>query len=322
MQSRHKPVVTVFGGSGFIGTQVVQDLAQKGYRVRVAVRRPELAGHVQMFGLVGQVLPVQANVRNKESVERALLGADYAINLTGILYQAGKQRFDAVHTEGAGTVAAAAKAAGVKGFVHMSALGADAASNSLYAQSKAAGEKAVLDAYADAVIVRPSLVFGADDNFFNMFGQLAVRSPILPVVGASTKFQPVYVGDVAQAIVKGMEGAVKGGKVYELGGPETETMKELMERVLKETERPRILLPLGAGTASLIASFAQLLPSPMLTTDQVRLLQTDNVVSEEAIKQKRTLAGFGIHPTAMDSILSTYMWQYRKNGQFSIRAEA
>ncbi|GGA37926.1 complex I NDUFA9 subunit family protein [Pelagibacterium lentulum] len=309
-------LVTIFGGSGFIGTQLTQELARRGYRIRVAVRRPDLAGHVRMFGFPGQIQPIQANLRYPESVARAVEGADIVINLVGILFEKGKQRFAAVQAQGAKVVAEAAKAAGAERLVHMSAIGASETSASAYARSKALGEIEVLKAFPDAIIIRPSIVFGSDDGFFNLFGMLARISPVMPLIGGNTKFQPVYVADVAQAFALAAEGAVKGGKVYELGGPDVETMRQLMERVLSETRRKRLLFPVPFGLAKLKASFLALLPRPLLTPDQVVQLRIDNVVSPEAIKQKRTFAAFGITPTGMDIVLPTYMWRFRKHGEF------
>jgi uncharacterized protein YbjT (DUF2867 family) len=316
MASRTSKLVTIFGGSGFVGTQVVQLMARQGYRIRVAVRRPDLAGHVKPLGTVGQIQPIQANLRNPASVQRAVEGADIVINLVGILAEGGRQRFRAVHTMGAKNVAEAAKAAGAEALVHMSALGADVDSPSMSQQSKAMGEEEVLKHFPKAVIVRPSIIFGQGDGFFNLFGALARMFPVLPVISGKTKFQPIFVGDVAQAIVKAATGAVKTGKIYELGGSEVETMQELLQRVLVESNRQRPLVPMPLGLAKFKAMFLQLLPKKLLTVDQVVALSMDNVVSKDAIKQKRTLAAFGIEPTSMDAVLPTYMWQYRQSGQF------
>ncbi len=316
MASRTSKLVTIFGGSGFVGTQVVQLMARQGYRIRVAVRRPDLAGHVKPLGTVGQIQPIQANLRNPASVQRAVEGADIVINLVGILAEGGRQRFRAVHTMGAKNVAEAAKAAGAEALVHMSALGADVDSPSMSQQSKAMGEEEVLKQFPKAVIVRPSIIFGQGDGFFNLFGALARMFPVLPVISGKTKFQPIFVGDVAQAIVKAATGAVKTGKIYELGGSEVETMQELLQRVLVESNRQRPLVPMPLGLAKFKAMFLQLLPKKLLTVDQVVALSMDNVVSKDAIKQKRTLAAFGIEPTSMDAVLPTYMWQYRQSGQF------
>lgn len=312
-------LVTVFGGSGFIGTYLVQKLARAGYRVRVAVRRPDLAGHVRPLGAVGQVQPIQANLRYPDSVRRAVEGADIVVNLTGVLAEAGKQKFRAVHTMGAKTVAEAAAQAGVSTLVHMSALGADKEAASAYARSKALGEEEVMKAFPKAVIVRPSIVFGPDDGFFNLFGTMARLSPVLPLIGGDTKFQPVYVGDVAEALFRAATGQVKTGQTYELGGPETETMKQLLQRLLKVIGRKRILLPIPFGLASLMGSVLGLLPWKILTRDQVTQLQSDNVVSSQAVRQKRDIDAFGIEPAAMDAILPTYLWRFRKHGQFETK---
>ncbi len=314
-------LVTIFGGSGFVGTQVVQLLARAGYRVRVAVRRPDLAGHVKPLGNVGQVMPIQANVRNLESVQRAVRGAGTVINLVGIGHEAGRQRFRAVHTMGARNVAEAARQAGVTTLVHMSALGADPESPSAYARSKALGEAEVQAAFRNAIIIRPSIIFGQDDTFFNKHGSLARFLPVLPVIGAKAKAQPIYVGDVAEAFLGAVQGKVKPGRVYELGGPETETQLQLVQRVMAETQRRNLLLPIPAGLGKLLAlPFAFLPWAPLLTADQVELLQIDNVVSEAARKDKRTLAAFGVQPTAMDAILESYLWRFMKNGQFDRQA--
>ncbi|MDB5538848.1 MAG: hypothetical protein JWQ89_575 [Devosia sp.] len=309
-------IVTVFGGAGFIGTQLVQQLARRGYRIRVAVRRPDLAGHVRPLGAVGQVMPIQANIRNRDSVERAIRGAAIVINLVGIGNERGKQRFRAVHTLGAKNVAEAARALGVTQLVHVSALGADPQSPSTYARSKAFGETEVLVAYPGAVIIRPSIVFGPGDGFFNRYGMLARLLPVLPVIGGKSRFQPVYVGDVAEAIARAAEGKVRTGRIYEIGGPEVATHKQLVARVLADTGRNNPLLPLPAGLAKLMALPLAILPSPLITADQVDLLQTDNIVSEQAQREKRTLAAFDITPTAMDAILPSYLWRFMKNGQF------
>ena len=311
-------LVTVFGGSGFVGTQIVQQLAQHGHRVRVAVRRPDLAGHLKTLGTVGQIMPVQANIRYPASIQRAVAGADIVINLTGIGYERGKQTFAAVHVEGAGAIAQAARAAGVKALVHMSALGADTAAGvSAYAASKLAGEAAVFKAFPEAVVFRPSIMFGHDDGFFNLLGALSRFFPVLPLIGGDTRFQPAYVADVAAAFVLAGEGKAKPGKIYELGGPQIETHRQLMERVQREAQRNRPMLVLPAGTAKLLAWPLKFLPfAPLLTSDQVELLGSDNVVSDAAIKDKRTFAGLGIVPVSMDTILPTYLWRFRKHGQF------
>jgi uncharacterized protein YbjT (DUF2867 family) len=311
-------LVTIFGGSGFVGTHLVQLLARKGYRIRVAVRRPDLAGETRMFGTVGQVMPIQANLRNAASVQRAVAGADIVINLVGIGFERGKQRFDEVHSQGAALVARAAQAAGVSALVHVSALGVDkAAEVSAYASSKLAGEAAVLEAFPNAVVLRPSILFGQGDGFFNLMGTLARMFPIMPLISGKTLFQPVYVGDVAEAIAKAAEGEVKTGRIYELGGPDVESHKALMERILLEAGRKRPLVPFPAAIAKLGAAILGILPfKPLVTGDQIELLGIDNVVSDEARKDKRTFAAFGIAPQSMDEVLPTYMWRFRRHGEF------
>lgn len=318
MARSESKLVTIFGGSGFVGSHLVQVLARKGYRIRVAVRRPDLAGEVRVFGGVGQVVPIQANLRNEASIQRAVSGADIVINLVGIGHQSGKQRFDAIHVEGAAAVARAAKAAGATTLVHMSALAVDkAASVSRYAASKLAGEEAVLAAFPDAVIMRPSLMFGQNDGFFNLMGALSRLLPVMPLVHGKTRFQPVFVGDVADAMALAAEGGVKTGRIYELGGPDIETHKALMQRILREAARPRPLVPVPAGLMKFKAALLGILPfRPLVTPDQVETLSVDNVVSPKAIADKRTLSGLGITPTSMDEILPTYMWRFRRHGQF------
>ena len=311
-------LVTVFGGSGFVGRHVVRALAKRGYRIRVAVRRPDLAGHLQPLGSVGQIRAVQANLRYPESVDAAIAGAVGVVNLVGILAEGGRQRFLSVQAEGAASVARAAARHGISSLVHVSAIGADANSASLYAQSKAQGEATSLAAVPGAMILRPSVIFGAEDNFFNMFAGLAQIAPALPLIGGGhTRFQPVFVGDVAEAVARALDGAAKPGTIYELGGPEIRSFRELLDILLKEIGRPRLLLPLPFFIAKLQASFLQLLPKPLLTVDQVRLLEKDNVVSEQALSEARTLSGLGITPTAMAAILPSYLWRYRKGGQFA-----
>ena len=309
-------LVTVFGGSGFLGRHVVRALAREGYRVRPAVRRPDLAFHLQPMGRVGQIHAVQANLRYPDSVDAAVRGADVVINLVGILFERGKQRFEAVQQEGAHAVARAAAAHGAR-MVHVSALGADAGSPSLYARSKAAGEAAVLATAPDATIFRPSILFGPEDDFFNRFAAMARLSPALPLVGGGmTKFQPVFVGDVARAITRAVGGWAKVGTIYELGGPEVKTFRELMEYVLAVTERRRLLVPLPFAIAKLQAALLQYFPTPLLTPDQVELLRADNAVSAAAQAEGRTIESLGIEPTAIDAVVPGYLWRFRKAGQF------
>jgi len=315
----NRALVTIYGGSGFLGRHVVRAIARTGARMRIAVRRPELAGHLQPLGGVGQIVPVQANVRYPDSLIAAAEDADAVINLVGILFSAGKQTFKSVQDEGAGNVAEVAKAAGARAFVHVSAIGADPDSPSIYARSKAAGEAAVKDVLPDATIFRPSVVFGPEDDFFNRFAALARISPVLPLVGGGhTKFQPVFVGDVAQSIVAALQGRAGADGPYELGGPEILTMREVMERVLAYSMRSRPLVPLPFWLAKLQGFFLQWLPKPPLTVDQVRLLQTDNVVGEAAIKAERTLPGLDIEPVAVASVVPDYLERFRPRGQFSV----
>ena len=319
-QSNQDKLVTIFGGSGFVGRHVVRALCKRLYRIRVAVRRPDLAGHLQPLGQVGQVHAVQANVRYPASVAAAVRDADVVINLVGVLFERGAQRFAAVHTAGAEAIARAA-AAQRAGMIHMSAIGADANSTSAYARSKAAGEQAVLAAVPAATVFRPSVQFGPEDDFFNRFAALARLLPALPLIGGgATRFQPVFVGDVATAVADAVDGKSKPGTVYELGGPEVFTFKQLMEFVLATTERKRLLLPLPFAIAKLQAQFLQFLPTPLLTPDQVELLRHDNVVSEDARREGRTLEGLGIDPTAVAAVVPSYLWRFRKAGQFHNRA--
>ncbi|MGF1650255.1 MAG: complex I NDUFA9 subunit family protein [Hyphomicrobiaceae bacterium] len=319
--SNASPLVTVFGGSGFVGRYVVREMAQRGWRVRAAVRRPDLAGHLQPMGLPGQIHPVQANVRFPASVAAAVQGADAVVNLVGILAASGRQTFEALQHEGAETVAKAARAAGVARFVQMSAIGADANSPARYARTKALGETAALTAYPDAMVVRPSIVFGPEDEFFNRFAKMAVSSPVLPLIGGGrTRFQPVYVADVAKAVALGCVGAARPGTIYELGGPEIASFRTLLERTLEWSGRKRGFVSLPFWAAKLSALFSKPLPSGLrpLTVDQVRMLEVDNVVSQAAINEARTLQGLGIlEPTAMSAVVPDYMIQYRPRGQFA-----
>jgi NADH dehydrogenase len=310
-------LITVFGGSGFLGRQVIRVLARDGYRIRVAVRRPDLAGHLQPLGKVGQIMPVQANLRFPDSVTAAMRGAHIAINLVGILAPSGRQTFEAVQARGAATVAEAAASAGAR-LIHISAIGADAKSDSQYARSKAAGETAVHAAVPDAVIFRPSVVFGTDDQFTNRFAALAQLSPVLPLVGGgATRMQPVSVGDVALAVAAAVAGRARAGATYELGGPEVMTLREILAFILNTTGRQRSLLTLPFGLARLMAHVLQFAPQPFaLTPDQVTLLQSDNAVSEAAKAAGLTLEGLGIAPEAMAAIAPGYLWRFRRTGQF------
>jgi len=316
VQSSYDTLVTVFGGSGFVGRHVIRALAKRHYRIRVAVRRPELSGHLQPLGRVGQIHAVQANVRHRGSVAAAVRDADVVVNLVGILFERGRQRFDAVQTAGAEAVAQAAALHGAR-LVHMSALGADEASPSAYARSKAAGEAAVLAAAPGATIFRPSIVFGPEDDFFNKFAALARMMPALPLVGGGkTRFQPVFAGDVAAAFAAAAAGKTKPGTTYELGGTEVLSFRELMQYVLATIQRRRLLLPTPFWLAKMQATLLQLLPTPLLTRDQVELLRRDSVVSEAATREGRTLRGLGIESTSMQAIVPSYLWRFRRTGQF------
>jgi uncharacterized protein YbjT (DUF2867 family) len=298
---------------------VVRALARLGYRIRVAVRRPELAGHLQPLGWVGQIHAVQANLRYQASVEAAARGADVVINLVGVLFERGRQRFDAVHAFGAEAVALAACAFGAR-LIHVSAIGADERSASHYARSKATGEKLVLAAVPSAAILRPSVLFGPEDAFFNKFAAIACFSPALPLIGGGhTLFQPVFAGDVAAAVVAAVEGRARTGHIYELGGPEVRSFKDLMRFVLATIERRRLLVPIPFALARLQASLLQWMPKPLLTPDQVELLRSDIVVSEHARREGRTLETLGIDPVAMASVVPSYLWRFRKSGQFAKR---
>lgn len=314
-------LVTVFGGSGFVGRHVVRALARDGWRVRVAVRRPDLAGHVQPMGAVGQVMPVQANLRYPESVKAAVQGAEAVVNLVGILAKTRAQTFDAVHVRGAEVVAEAAKAAGARRLVHVSAIGASPRSKSTYGRSKAMGERAALKAFPDAVILQPSLIFGPEDDLFNRFAEMAAMSPVLPLIGGGrTRFQPVYVGDVARAVAHVCAGAGEPGAVYELGGPEIVSFRQILDKVQEWTGRARGYVSLPFSIAKLGAMLTAPLPTSMrpLTVDQVRLLQIDNVVSAQAISEGRTLQGLGVaNPHIMSAIVPGYLERFNPHGQYA-----
>jgi uncharacterized protein YbjT (DUF2867 family) len=320
-------LVTVFGGSGFIGRHLVRALALRGWRIRVAVRRPDLAFHLQPLGDVGQIHAVQANLRYPDSVAHALRDAAAAVNLVGILQETGAQRFDAIQYLGAQTVARAVKDAGLDIFVHMSAIGADPASSSHYAQTKAFGEAAVRQILPGAIIMRPSVVFGPEDQFFNRFAAMARFMPALPLIGGGeTKLQPVFVGDVAMAIGLAVEGKATPGTIYELGGPEVATLRRINEFVLKVTQRRRRLIPISFGRARSLAFVTEIIHKLSLglfpeiltiTSDQVKLLRGDNIVSPQALAEGRTLYGLGIAPEPFETFVPTYLYRYRKTGQFA-----
>jgi uncharacterized protein YbjT (DUF2867 family) len=314
-------LVTVFGGSGFVGRHTVRALARRGLRVRAAVRRPDLAGHLQPMGAVGQIHAVQANLRFPQSIGPAVAGASAVINLVGILAPSGRQTFDAVHVQGAREVARAAKAAGALTFVHVSAIGADARLAARYARSKAAAEAAVQEEFPQAVILRPSIVFGPEDEFFNRFAAMAQTSPFLPLIGGGrSKFQPVFVGDVAEAIAVAATGHAQPGTIYELGGPEVQSFRQLLDKTKAWSGRSNRYLPLPFWIAKLMAILTAPLPNALrpVTLDQLRMLQVDNVVSAAAEQEGRTLSGLGIAaPQSPDAIVPAYLEQYRPRGQFS-----
>ncbi len=321
MPSNIDTLVTVFGGSGFIGRHTIRALAKRDFRIRVAVRRPDLAGHLQPLGRVGQIMPVQANLRYPDSVTASVRGAQVVVNLVGVLAESGAQSFDAVQAEGAAAIARAAAAEGAR-LVHVSAIGADENSESGYARTKAAGEKAVFDAVPSATVFRPSVVFGPEDQFTNRFAALSRALPVLPLIGGGeTRLQPVFVGDVATAIADAVEGKARPGSTYELGGPDVLTLKQLQEYVLKTIERTRLLVPLPFALAKLQALVLQFAPGPLkLTPDQVELLRSDNVVSQVAQETGLTLQGLGIPPTSLEKIAPSWLWRFRRTGQFRIKA--
>jgi uncharacterized protein YbjT (DUF2867 family) len=316
MSSNLDTLVTVFGGSGFLGRSVVRALARRDYRIRVAVRRPELAGHLQPQGRVGQIHAVQANLRYPASVEAAMRDSHVAINLVGILAESGAQTFNAVQAAGAETVAKAAAGVGAR-MVHVSAIGADEKSAAAYARAKAAGEQAVLGALPSATIMRPSVMFGPEDQFTNRFAALARMLPVLPLVGCDTKMQPVYVGDVATAIADAVDGKAREGTTYEFGGPEVLSLREIIRIILDMIDRKRMLVSVPFGLARLQAAFLQFAPGALkLTPDQVELLRHDNVVSAAAKADGRTLEGLGITPDSLEAIAPQYLWRFRPSGQF------
>ena len=307
------PTATVFGGSGFVGRYTVGELARRGYRVRVAVRRPDRALFLIPMGDVGQITPVAANIRDDASVAAAVEGADAAINLVGVLYEAGAQRFHAVHADGAGRIARAAAAAGVDRMVHVSAIGAAPDSPAAYARSKAAGEEAVRNAFPGAAVVRPSVVFGIEDDFLNRFAWIARLAPALPLIGGgNTRFQPVYVGDVAAGIARIVEDHGTAGGIYELGGPEVYSFRELMETLLRHIGRRRPLLPVPGILAMLPAGLMELSPfPPLLTRDQIRMLACDNVAAGDA----PGLKDLGLAPTPLEAVAPGYLARYRRGGR-------
>lgn len=317
-------LVTIFGGSGFVGRYIAQRMAREGWRVRVAVRRPNEAHFVKPYGTVGQVQPLLCNIRDDNSVRQVTHGADAVINCVGTFDAGGKNNFDAVQHEGAARIARIAAEEGVESLVHLSAIGADAEGESLYARSKGKGEDAIIEAFPNAVILRPSVIFGPEDQFFNRFAGMARISPVLPLVGADTKFQPVYVDDVAHAAVEAALGNAPAG-VYELGGPDVHSFRELMDLMLETIHRRRLVIGLpfwlgslmGRVTGAISALTGGIAPQP-ITVDQVVSLRSDNVVSGDA----RTFSDLGIKPTAMEAVLPSYLWQFRPSGQYSALKES
>lgn len=311
-------IVTVFGGSGFLGRYAVQALARAGCRIKVAVRRPDLALHLQPLGGMGQIALIQANVRDDRSVSEALRGADAAINLAGILQPSGRQKFRAIHVEGAERIAKAARDRGVRALVHVSAIGASRLAKSAYARTKGEGEARVHAIFPEAVILRPSLIFGPEDDFFNRFAALGRIAPVMPLIGGKTRMQPVYAGDVAEAVKAALGGRAAKGVIYELGGPLTYSFRELLKKTGEWTVHPRPLFPVPFWIAKIPAFFVQFLPGAPITVDQIRLLERDNVVSAEAGREHRTLQGLGItEPRTIEAIVPLYLQRYRPQGEFS-----
>ncbi|MEH6404392.1 MAG: complex I NDUFA9 subunit family protein [Sneathiella sp.] len=308
-------LITIVGGSGFIGRHLVSRLAAKGYQIRLAVRDTEKAKLLITQGNVGQIAGMQTNIRNQASVERAVAGADVVINLVGLLYQSGAQKFEAVHLDGAASVAKAAKAAGAKQLIHMSALGADGESVSSYSRTKAGGERAAVEGFEGATVIRPSVVFGADDDFTNKFAGLTALVPALPLLdGGSSLMQPVWVEDLTNAIAKIIETPSCQGKVYEFGGPDEMALSQIIDSILKNTKRNCLILPVPKAMMNMVAFFLQRIPGkPFLTTDQVKLLSVDNVIGGD----QAGFADLGIEPTALDAILPTYMTRFQKGGGYS-----
>ena len=320
-------LAVVFGGSGFVGRHVVRALARAGWRVRVAVRRPDLAGFLRPLGVVGQIEPVQANLRYPDSVRAAVAGAEAVVNAAGIKRQSGRQTYEAVNAEGAGAVALAAAAEGVGAFVLVSGIGADAASPNRFVASKGRGEAATREAFPRAVALRPSVIFGPEDDFLNRFAALARVSPALPLIGGgATKLQPVFVGDVALAAARALDDAAAAGRTYELGGPEAISLRETVERVLKIVERRRALVPVPFALARLMAGATEFAAAVSLgafpkaltaTRDEVELLRFDNVVSAAAVAQGRALSDLGVNPQSLEAVAPAYLYRFRKSGQYA-----
>lgn len=318
MTTQNYKLACVFGGSGFIGRQIVRELARLGYTIKVASRAPEGAYFLRTAGTVGQVVPVACDYGDDASIRAAVQGCELVVNCVGVLYEKKGAGFAAIHTELPRAVAKACRIEDVRRFIHISALGCDQAS-SKYAQSKYAGERAVLENFPAATIFRPGVVFGAEDNFFNMFARLSVLLPALPLVGGGkTKLQPVYVGDIADAVIIAARHDDCRGKIYELGGPEILTLRQIYGRLFKETGRPRLLISMPWGLAKFQGSILGLMPSPILTADQVETLKTDNVVGADAL----TLRDLGLTGTGLDVILPTYLARFRPGGRFGDKKRA
>lgn len=323
-EAKMSKLVTIYGGSGFVGRYIARRMAQAGWRVRVAVRRPNEAIHVKPYGVVGQVEPVFCNIRDDASVRAVMQGADAVVNCVGTFDRKGKNSFDAIQAEGATRVARMAAEVGVAHLVHVSAIGADAESDSAYARSKAAGEAGILKYFPGAVILRPSVIFGPEDQFFNRFAKMTRFGPVLPVVGATTRFQPVYVDDVARAAVLGAMGQAAPG-IYELGGPEVASFRALMQKMLGVIRRSRLIVNIPFGVAAIMAGVMEVVQTvtlglvpPQITRDQVRSLRVDNVVSEHA----KGFGSLGISPVAMGAVLPDYLWRFRPAGQYSAIKES
>lgn len=318
------PIITIFGGSGFVGRYIARRMAKRGWRVRVAVRRPSEAHFVRPYGDVGQVEPIQANIRDEASTRAAIMGADVVVNCVGLLYEDSRQKFDGVQAEGAARIARLATECGASKLIHLSAIGADADSDSNYGRTKAEGEAAVLEAFPNTVILRPSIIFGQEDQFFNRFASMAKMSPIIPMVGADTKFQPVYVDDVAEAAC--IAATTNASGLYELGGPRTYTFRELMELMLTEIRRRRLLASLPFGLAGIMAwglSLVEvislgLIKNRQITADQIAMLRHDNVVADNA----QTLAELGVSATAAEGVIGEYLYAYRPYGQYDAITES
>lgn len=320
MEAIEQPqLVTIFGGSGFVGRHVVQALAKRGYRIRVAVRRPHLAFHLQPLGQVGQIVAVQANLRNRTSIERAVRGADHVVNCVGILFESGQNTFAAIQNQGARAVAEATRDVGAT-LTHVSAIGADPKSRSAYARTKGRAEQAIMETLPEAVIVRPSILFGPEDKFYNKFADMARFSPVIPLIGGGkTRLQPAYVADVAEVVARAVDGVVPASRIYELGGPDVMTFRQSMEEMLRVIDRRRFFVSLPFSIASFIGSIGSALPfvDPPLTRDQVTLLKNDNVVSKAAVKEGRTFAGLKIKPASPGAVLPSYLVRFRVAGQFT-----